>query len=56
MYFFSNRYIQINNNTKTKIKDLIRMAPRVLGLAPLLFRHFEIKCLVLEASFKLESL
>lgn len=55
MYFFSSRYIQINNNTKIKIKVLVRIKPLGLALEPLVFRHFEIKSLVLESVFKLES-
>ena len=47
--------MQINNNTKIKIKVLIDMAARVLGLLPLFRRHLEIKSLVLESSSKLES-
>jgi len=48
MYFFSNKYIQINNNTKTKIKVRIDMALLVFGL--LLRFHFEIKSFFLDAS------
>ncbi len=55
MYFFSNTYIQINNNTKTKIKTFIDMAPRVFTFVPLLCCHFETKSLVLEFLSKLES-
>lgn len=55
MYFFSSRYIQINNNTKIKIKILVRITPLALGLEPLVLRHFEIKSLVLVSEFKLES-
>ena len=43
MYFFSNKYIQINNNTKTKIKVRIGIALRVLVLPPLLNRHLDVK-------------
>ncbi len=55
MYFLSNKYIQINNNTKNKIKVRIRIAPLVLGLEPARFLHFEINSLLLESLFKLES-
>lgn len=55
MYFFSNKYIQINNNTKIKIKTFIDMAPRDFTFVSLLFRHFETKFLVSELLSKLES-
>lgn len=41
MYFFSNKYIQINNNTKTKIKVRIDMA--LLTFCLLSRFHLEIK-------------
>lgn len=55
MYFFSNKYIQINNNTKTNIKVFMGIAPLALDLFPLLSRHLEIKSLVLVSLSKLES-
>jgi hypothetical protein len=55
MYLFSNKYIQINNSTKTNIKVLIEITPLALGLWPLLSRHLDIKSLVLFSFSKLES-
>jgi len=56
MYFFSNTYIQINNNTKIKIKTFTDMAPRGFTFfVPLLCCHFETKSLVSELLSKLES-
>ena len=54
MYFFSNTYIQINNNTKIKINTFIATAPRGFTFVPLLFCHFETKSLVSELLSKLE--
>jgi len=55
MNFFSNKYIQINNNTKTKIRNFIDIVPRDVTFVFLLCFHFEIKSLVSESSPKLES-
>lgn len=55
MYLFSSKYIQINNNTKIRIKVLIDITPLVLGLGPLLFRHLETKSFVADSSGLLES-
>jgi hypothetical protein len=48
MYFFSNKYIQINNNTKIKIR--VRMDMTLFPF-DLLFRcHLEIKSFLLDVS------
>ena len=60
MYFFSNTYIQINNNTKIKIKVRMDMALLLFGL--LLRFHLEIKSFCFDVSelgstpFSLENL
>ncbi len=43
MYFLSNKYIQINNNTKTMISVRADMTPFTLTLLSLLRFHLEIK-------------
>ncbi len=50
MYFFSNKYIQINNSTKTKIRIFMDIVPLTLVFVLLALRHFEAKSLV-SASF-----
>lgn len=55
MYFFSNTYIQINNNTKANIKVRIGKTPRAFGLLPLLAFHLETKSEVLSSLSTLES-
>ena len=54
MYFFSNKYIQINNNTKTNINIFIGVTPRYFGLRPLVSIHLDIKPLILLSLSKLE--
>jgi len=51
MYFFSNKYIQINNNTKMKIKTRIDIVAPTLRLLSRF--HLEAKSFSLEVS-KLE--
>ena len=51
MYFFSSKYIQINNNTKTKIKVRIDIDAPTLHLPSCC--HFEAKFFSLDVS-KLE--
>ncbi len=48
MYLFSNKYIQINNNTKINIKVPIDKVPLTLRLLPCF--HLEAKSFSLEAS------
>jgi len=48
MYFFSNKYIQINNNTKIRIK--VRMFMTLFPFDLLFFCHLEIKSFLLDVS------
>ncbi len=48
MYFFSNKYIQINNNTKTKIK--VRMDMALLTFCLLSRFHLETNSFLLDLS------
>lgn len=48
MYFFSSKYIQINNNTKTKIKVPTDKVPLTLRLLPCF--HLDAKSFSLDFS------